>query len=128
MTLHSLTLNMLCFIICQIGFPRWTRTNLCLKSANGILLGNPFLQIRIPSSTPLQASWCMTRKASITPGFLSSLGMIQRTKCGQVLNSVVIRRVSCSYNHGIKNTTRYEFTVWMAGCTVNKPKTIRYVH
>ena len=38
---------------------------LCLKSAYMILLGKPFLQILIPSSTPLHLSWWMTRKFCI---------------------------------------------------------------
>ena len=32
-----------------------------------ILLGNPFRQIRIPSSTPLHCSWLRTKAASIIP-------------------------------------------------------------
>ncbi|KAG7235767.1 hypothetical protein INR49_002269 [Caranx melampygus] len=45
-----------------------------------ILLGKPFLQILMPSSTPLQRSWCITRGFSMAPGVLVSLGMMQRTK------------------------------------------------
>lgn len=44
-------------------------TNLCLKSPYSILLGKPFLQILIPSSTPLQRSWWMTNAFSIRPKF-----------------------------------------------------------
>jgi len=33
---------------------------LCLNSAYNILLGKPFLQIRMPSSTPLHWSWFNT--------------------------------------------------------------------
>jgi hypothetical protein len=33
-----------------------------------ILLGKPFLQILIPSRTPLHLSWWITRKFSIRPG------------------------------------------------------------
>ncbi|TNN51335.1 hypothetical protein EYF80_038433 [Liparis tanakae] len=44
-----------------------------------ILLGKPFLQILMPSSTPLQRSWCITRGFSMAPGVLVSLGMMQRT-------------------------------------------------
>lgn len=69
---------------------------LCRNSWKGILLGKPFRQIRIPSSTPLHLSWCKTRLDSITPAFLCSLGTMQRTKWGQVLYSVSISRVSCS--------------------------------
>ena len=69
---------------------------LCRNSWKGILLGKPFRQIRIPSSTPLHLSWCKTRLDSITPAFLCSLGTMQRTKWGQVLYRVSISRVSCS--------------------------------
>ncbi len=40
---------------------------LCLKSPYRILLGKPFLQILIPSSTPLHLSWWITKKFSIRP-------------------------------------------------------------
>lgn len=40
---------------------------LCLKSAYRTLLGNPFLQILIPSSTPLHLSWCRTSSCSMAP-------------------------------------------------------------
>ena len=42
--------------------------NLCLNSGYCSLFGKPFLQIRIPSRTPLQASWCKIRWLSQTPG------------------------------------------------------------
>lgn len=42
-------------------------THLCLNSAYCSLVGKPFLQTRMPSSTLLQASWCMLRQASTTP-------------------------------------------------------------
>jgi hypothetical protein len=72
---------------------------LCLNSWNGIRLGKPCLQIRMPSSTPLQRSWSSTRGASILPARFSWLGMIQRTKLGLVLRRVTISLLSCSlYN------------------------------
>lgn len=40
---------------------------LCLKSPYRIRLGKPFLQILIPSNTPLHLSWWMTRWCSIIP-------------------------------------------------------------
>lgn len=67
-----------------------------LKSGYTILLGNPLRQIRMPSSTPLQVSWCITRCESMTPGCFNSLGMIQRTKWGWVALNVVIRLFNCS--------------------------------
>lgn len=42
-------------------------TDLCLKSPYNILFGNPFLQIRMPSRTPLHLSWCRTSLWSIRP-------------------------------------------------------------
>lgn len=50
-----------------LHFPSLNINYLCLKSPYWILLGNPFLQILIPSSTPLHLSWWMTRKFSIRP-------------------------------------------------------------
>ena len=38
------------------------------------------MQILIPSSTPLQVSWCMMSGGSTSPGFLWVLGTRQRTK------------------------------------------------
>lgn len=43
-------------------------THRCLNSAYRIRFGKPFLQILIPSRTPLHLSWWRTRKGSITPG------------------------------------------------------------
>lgn len=43
-------------------------THLCLKSAYRMRFGKPFLQILIPSRTPLHLSWWRTKKGSITPG------------------------------------------------------------
>ena len=60
------------------------------------LFGNPFLQILMPSSTPLQVSWCMTRKGSTRPGFLMLLGTMQRMKEGSVVISMLIRLFSWS--------------------------------
>ena len=71
-------------------------THRCLNSSNGILLGKPFLQIRIPSSTPLHLSWCRMRFASASPGFFISFGIIQRTKWGVVEYSIVISLFNCS--------------------------------
>merc|ERR1719239_1491532 len=45
-----------------------------LKSEWITLLGKPLRQIRIPSSTPLQVSWCITRKGSTSPGFFVCIG------------------------------------------------------
>lgn len=42
-------------------------SHLCLKSPYRILLGKPFLQILMPSNTPLQRSWWITSWFSITP-------------------------------------------------------------
>lgn len=99
-------------------------TDLCLKSPYGILLGNPFLQIRMPSRTPLHLSWCRTSLWSIRPvteqhgdtlialallsalfysmfyelpGVFVSLGMMQRTKWGWVVRKLDINlfRFSC---------------------------------
>lgn len=39
----------------------------CLNSAYRIRFGKPFLQILMPSKTPLHLNWCRTRKGSITP-------------------------------------------------------------
>merc|ERR1719319_1098927 len=55
---------------------------LSLNSGYIILLGKPRMQILIPSSTPLQVSWCMIRGGSTSPGFLWVLGTRQRTKWG----------------------------------------------
>lgn len=97
----------------------WVESHRCLNSAYKMRFGKPFLQILIPSRTPLHRSWWRTRKGSITPGdhrkntvdalpgtllllvqqlglmatghadvswtlpgFLVSLGMMQRTKWG----------------------------------------------
>lgn len=46
---------------------RERESDLCLNSGYCSLLGNPFLQIRIPSSTPLHANWCRIRWLSVTP-------------------------------------------------------------
>ena len=43
------------------------KSDLCLKSAYRILLGKPFLQMRMPSSTPLHLSWCRTSSCSMAP-------------------------------------------------------------
>ena len=45
------------------------QTYLCLKSLYWILLGKPFLQILMPSSTPLHLSWWMTKKFSMRPSY-----------------------------------------------------------
>jgi len=108
-----------------ISYSRWPKSrngmqsDLCLKSAYRTLLGNPFLQILIPSSTPLHLSWCRTSSCSMAPsnseykwvlysvaqqrrdsegclwvcllpGVFVSFGMIQRTKWGWVLLRLVI--------------------------------------
>merc|ERR1719461_1089408 len=39
-----------------------------LNSGYNILLGNPFLQMAIPASTPLHLYWCITRSGSTPPG------------------------------------------------------------
>lgn len=66
------------------------------KSVYIILLGKPLRQIRIPSSTPLQVSWCITREESMSPGVFTSLGMMQRIKWGWVAFSVDIKLFNCS--------------------------------
>ena len=102
----------------------------CLNSWNTMRLGNPCLQIRIPSRTPLHLSCSSTRLESIFPAcgaeqrtdsvsalmerqsvsaserqrlcrnkrptLFSWLGMMQRTKLGWVLFSVVISLLSDS--------------------------------
>ena len=50
----------------------------------------------LPSSTPLQWSWCSTKWASKTPPVLISFGIMQRTKCGCVASRVFINLSSCS--------------------------------
>merc|ERR1719430_2744811 len=62
---------------------RWT------KSGYTVLLGKPLLQILIPSSTPLQVSWCITKAESNKRGVLKLLGTMQRMKWGSVLFRVV---------------------------------------
>ncbi len=58
----------------------------------------------MPSSTPLQRSWCMTKGFSIAPGVFVSLGMMQRTKWGWVDRRFVINlfkfscRGKCTHN------------------------------
>ena len=49
------------------------------------LLGNPFLQMAMPASTPLHWYWCITRPDSTPPGSLWVLGTTQRMKWGSVL-------------------------------------------
>ena len=49
------------------------------------------MQILIPSSTPLQVSWCMMSGGSTSPGFLWVFGTRQRTKWGSQLC-----RVACA--------------------------------
>lgn len=44
-----------------------SETHLCLNSWKTIRLGNPCLQIRIPSRTPLHLSWSRTRWGSSLP-------------------------------------------------------------
>ena len=86
---------------------------LCLNSPYGILLGKPFLQIRMPSSTPLHWSWFITKAASTSPGVLFSLGMIQRTKWGWVLYKFFISlfRDSCLWieNHCKTNSLSIQY-------------------
>jgi len=60
------------------------------------LLGNPCLQILIPSSTPLHLSWSRTRVALILPPLLSWLGIMHRTKLGFVFLRVSISFANCS--------------------------------
>ena len=59
------------------------------------LLGKPRRQIRIPSSTPLQVSWCITRAESSRRGVLWLLGTMHRMKWGSVEFKVVKRESSC---------------------------------
>ena len=59
------------------------------------------MQIRIPSSTPLQVSWWITIPGSISPGFFSPLGTIQRMKCGSVQYRVSIRESTLLYKYVI---------------------------
>ena len=66
---------------------------LILKSGYSILLGNPRMQILIPSSTPLQVSWCMMSGGSTSPGFLWVFGTRQRTKWGSQLCRVACANV-----------------------------------
>ena len=80
-------------------------TDLGLKAGYSSLLGNPLLQILMPSSTPLQVSWCMTSPASIQPDFLISLGMMQRTKWGWVECKLSINFIRDSW----KETNVYVF-------------------
>ena len=58
-----------------------THLHRCTKSGCWVRFGNPFRQIRMPSSTPLQVSWLRTSAASITPDCFFSFGIMQRTKC-----------------------------------------------
>ena len=44
------------------------------KESGAHLFGKPRMQILIPSSTPLQVSWCMMRGGSTPPGCLCVLG------------------------------------------------------
>ena len=69
---------------------------LAIKSGYGTLLGSPNMQILMPSKTPLQLSWCMTKGASTWPDFLISLGMMQRTKWGWVEFKLVINFIKDS--------------------------------
>ena len=69
---------------------------LCRKSGYTTREGNPLRQIRIPSNTPLHLSWCKTKLLSQYPGFFSSFGIIQRTKCGCVERKFVSSRLSDS--------------------------------
>lgn len=50
----------------------------CLKSGYGSRLGKPFLQIRIPSSTPLHVNWCITRCESMTPECMTNVKSVQQ--------------------------------------------------
>lgn len=52
-------------------------TDRCLNSAYKIRFGKPFLQILIPSRTPLHLNWWRTRKGSITPG--KHIGTLETT-------------------------------------------------
>lgn len=103
---------------------------LCLKSPYRILLGKPFLQILIPSSTPLQRSWWITRWCSMMPkhqhrdkpltietsetqcischtfwlgkpGVLVSFGIRHLTKWGWVLLRFVINLPRFSYQRKV---------------------------
>ena len=60
-------------------------TGLCLKSPYKILLGNPFLQMRMPSSTPLHLSWCRTSSCSMAPiniHIYSTVEIFSEGRCG----------------------------------------------
>merc|ERR1719454_2542420 len=48
----------------MVTFPPERIAYRILKSGYRILLGNPRMQILMPSSTPLQVSWCMMRGGS----------------------------------------------------------------
>ena len=91
---------------------------LCLNSAYNILLGKPFLQIRMPSSTPLHWSWFNTKSASICPGSLFSLGMIQRTKWGWVLYKFFISLFRDSWNE--RNINHHSHTELDTRCKTGR--------
>merc|ERR1719180_323367 len=57
---------------------RWT------KSGYTVLLGKPRRQILMPSNTPLQVSWGITRAESSSKGVLWLLGTMHRMKWGSV--------------------------------------------
>merc|ERR1719397_1444227 len=61
----------------------WPRQEyLSLKSRYSILLGNPRIQILIPSSTPLQVSWCMMSGGLHLAGLLVGVGHKATHKVG----------------------------------------------
>ena len=79
--------------------PPLPMTYRCLKSGYTMRLGKPLRQIRIPSSTPLQVSWCITKWESITPGERRSGRTWSHTRqqsCGSITRgqlSVVSRKI-----------------------------------
>ena len=67
-------------------------TYLDLKSSYTIRLGKPFRQIRIPSKTPLQVNWCMTKTESITPACLWVFGTTHLKK--EISNNKICLMIS----------------------------------
>merc|ERR1719180_200715 len=68
---------------------RWT------KSGYTVLLGKPRRQILMPSNTPLQVSWRITRAESSSRGVLWLLGTMHRMKWGSVELRVLSKDSSC---------------------------------